>query len=77
MNILKYDSEYIMDINQDGLTKALIDIINAIEEKNITIVSNDVHLCIYAKDGTDIKPLYYKEIIEFHLNINCIDYEET
>jgi hypothetical protein len=77
MNILKYDTKYTMHIDQSGLANAIISIINSIEEKNITIVSNDEHLCIYAKDGTNDKLLYYKEMIEFHLNINCIDYEES
>lgn len=77
MNILLYDTKYIIKVKQDGLATALIGITNAIDEKNITIVSNDEYVYVYAKDGTYDKPLYYKEMIEFHLNINYIDYEET
>lgn len=75
MNILKYDTKYTIHIDQSGLTNALIEIINTIEEKNITIVSNDKFVYVYAKDGTDDKYLLYRETIEFILNINHIDYK--
>lgn len=77
MNMLKYDTLYVIRINQDGLTKALIEIANTISEEVITIVSNDDFIYIYAKDGTNDKPLLYREMIEFILNINIIDYEES
>ena len=75
MNILMYDTKYTMYIDQNGLAKALIELINTIDDKNITIVSNDKYVYVYAKDGTNDKPLYYREMIEFLLNINNIDYK--
>ena len=77
MNVLRYDTLYTMAIEQFGLVPALIEIMMAIDEKDISIVGNDDFIYIYAKDGTNNNPLYNKEMIEFHLNTNCIDYEET
>lgn len=77
MNILRYSTKYTMRVRQDGLANALIELTNNIDEKNITIVSDDEFVYVYAKDGTIDKPLLYRETIEFILNINLIDYEES
>ena len=77
MSVLRYDTLYTMAIEQFGLVPALIEIMMAIDEKDISILGNDDFIYIYAKDGTINNPLYNKAMIEFHLNTNCIDYEET